>query len=258
MNRTSDIVTSEDPEGPPFMRIILGFLSGVLGMLAGWLGLAALVMGLSGSDRDGGIAMGAFFQIGPIGGLVGFVAGVMMFMKFGISRPAASSSDTAPAGATRASTRTRISRPFAAIVLVVAGGLAWWGWYEFIRSPYLTHGFMSLELQFRLPPGAALPPDAHEVHIDVTDGNRSSDAYLNETAWHGHDGNRPVILASASLMYKTSRRIVSLSLPGAPTATWQLDLSSDPDPTRGYTPWRLSSDASATKIEMNFRLSAGN
>jgi len=56
------------------MRFILGFLSGVIGLLAGWFGLAALVIGLSGPDRDGGVAMGAFFNIGPIGGLVGFVA----------------------------------------------------------------------------------------------------------------------------------------------------------------------------------------
>jgi hypothetical protein len=58
----------------PFMRFILGFLSGVIGLLAGWFGLAALVISLSGPDRDGGVAMGAFFNIGPIGGLVGFVA----------------------------------------------------------------------------------------------------------------------------------------------------------------------------------------
>ena len=66
------------------MRIILGFLSGVIGLLAGWFGLAALVLGLAGPDRDGGIAMGAFFNIGPIGGVVGFVVGVLLFAKIGI------------------------------------------------------------------------------------------------------------------------------------------------------------------------------
>ncbi len=65
------------------MRFIIGFLSGVLGLLAGWAGLAFLVIGLAGPDRDGGIAMGAFFQIGPLGGLLGFIAGVVLFIKFG-------------------------------------------------------------------------------------------------------------------------------------------------------------------------------
>ena len=66
------------------MRFIIGFLSGILGALAGWFGLAMLVISLAGPDRDGGIAMGAFFQIGPIGGIVGFIAGVVLFAKFGM------------------------------------------------------------------------------------------------------------------------------------------------------------------------------
>ena len=48
------------------MRAALGFLSGLVGMLAGWFGLAFLVIALAGPDRDGGVAMGAFFNIGPL------------------------------------------------------------------------------------------------------------------------------------------------------------------------------------------------
>ena len=239
----------------PFMRFILGFLSGVIGLLAGWFGLAALLIGLSGPDRDGGVAMGAFFNIGPIGGLVGFVAGVLLFIKKGIvsqgtSPPDAERSDAAPAPAP-----TRVSSTFAVAVLVLAGGLAWWAWYELIRSPYLTHGFMTLELQFRLPPGMALPPDVTDVHIAVEEGQQHAGVVLG-ALWHGTDGDRRVILASATLSRKTSRRVVNLEFPGVAEQTWQLDLPSDPDPTPGYLPWRLPSSTSAPKIEMNFRLSA--
>ena len=66
------------------MRIILGFLSGAVGMLAGWFGLAFLVIALAGPDRDGGVAMGAFFNIGPLGALLGFGVGVWLFVKFGL------------------------------------------------------------------------------------------------------------------------------------------------------------------------------
>jgi hypothetical protein len=239
------------------MRFILGFLSGVIGLLAGWFGLAALVIGLAGPDRDGGVAMGAFFDIGPIGGLVGFVAGVLLFIKKGIvsqpvSSPDAERSDAAPAPAPA---RTRVSPSFAVAVLVLSGGLAWWAWYELIRSPYLTHGFMTLELQFRLPPGTALPPDVTDVHIAVEEGQQHADVLLG-ASWHGTDGNRRVILASATLSRQTGRRVVNLELPGVPEQIWQLDLPSDPDPTPGYSPWRLPSSTSAPKIEMNFRLSA--
>ena len=249
------------------MRFIIGFLSGVLGLLAGWAGLAALVVALAGPDRDGGIAMGAVFNIGPIGGLIGFVAGVLLFVKIGMvaqrtspaqapSSPDVERSDAASALApVPAPARTRVSPIFAVAVLAITAGLAWWGWYELIRSPYLTHGFMRLELQFRLPSAMALPPEATDVHITVEEGQQQTDVIIGRL-WHGTDGDHRVILASASLSMKTSRRVVSLELPGVPEQTWKLDLPSDPDPTPGYSPWRLASGTPAAKIEMNFRLGA--
>jgi hypothetical protein len=225
------------------MHFVLGLLSGLIGMLAGWSGLAALVVALSGPDRDGGVAMGAFFNIGPIGGLAGFIAGIWLFNRIGVVR------DGAPAAG------ARLSYPFAVTILLLVAGLAYWAWYELIRSPYLSHGFMTLELQFRLPSGMSLPADKKDVQIEVEERSRYANLDLSEL-WHGHDGDHQVILASASLSYKTRHRVVSLTLPGMPTDTWRLDLSGDPDPTPGYTAWRLADGASGTKIEMNYRLSA--
>lgn len=241
------------------MRFIIGFLSGVLGMLAGWAGLAVLVIALAGPDRDGGIAMGAFFNIGPIGGFFGFIAGVLLFIKIGLVRQSPSSPDSAQAEAASAPApapaQRRVSPVFAGAVLVVAGGLAWWGWYELIRSPYLSHGFMTLALQFRLPSGMALPPEATDVHITVEEGEQQTDVLIG-TRWRGTDGDHRVILATATLSRKTSRRVVRLELPGVAEQTWKIDLPSDPDPTPGYSPWRLASGNAAPKIEMNFSLGA--
>jgi MFS family permease len=237
------------------MRFIIGFLSGVLGLLAGWFALAALVIGLGGPDRDGGVAMGAFFNIGPLGGLVGFVAGVLLFIKIGTVAQGPSSPDAERPDAAPAPPRTRVSRPFAVVVLLIAGGLAWWAWYELIRSPYLTHGFMTLQLQFRLPSGMALPPNATDVHITVEEGQQYAEVMLG-SSWHGTDGDRRAILASTTLSRKTSHRVVKLEIPGVPEQTWQLDLPSDPDPTPGHSRWRVPSGTFTPKIEMNFRLSA--
>ncbi len=225
------------------MRVVLGFLSGVVGMLAGWFGLAFLVIAMAGPDRDGGVAMGAFFNIGPVGALIGFGIGVWLFVKFGLVARAA-----APAP-------TRISRPFAAVVLTIVAGLAWWAWYELIRSPYLTHGDMTLTLQFRLPAGMAVPAEARDVQIVLDEGGRYWPASLNEQGWRGHQGNRAVILATVSMMYKSSRRVVTLSMSGAPAQSWTLDLARDPDPTADYTAWRPSVDA-PDAIELNYRLTA--
>jgi hypothetical protein len=57
------------------------------------------------------------------------------------------------------------------------------------------------------------------------------------------------------MMYKTSRRVVTLSMPGTPSRSWTLELSDDPDPTPGYTAWLPSTDA-ANPIELNYRLTA--
>jgi hypothetical protein len=240
------------------MRIILGILSGLLGALAGWFGLAFLIVVLSGPDRDGGIAMGAFFNIGPIGGIVGFIAGVWLFSKIGVVRNGAATPDAAPdaeQAGTAPSPRTRISRPFAVCVLLIAGGLAWWAWYDLIRSPYLTHGFMTLDLQFRLPAGMSLPASSNDAQVTVEEGDGLAIVTLGER-WHGHDGDRAVILATADLDKKTSHRVVRLSLPGTPEQIWRLDLGYDPDPTPGYTVWQLPNGASGGKIEMNYRLRA--
>jgi hypothetical protein len=236
------------------MRIILGILSALLGALAGWSGLAALVVMLAGPDRDGGIAMGAFFDIGPIGGVAGLIAGIWLFVRFGLVRhatpqPAAETSDAAPRPA------ARLSLPFAIPVLLITAGLAWWGWYELIRSPYLSHGYMTLAIEFRLPAGMTLPDKEEDVHIEIEEATGYANAMLPAN-WRAHDGDRKAIIASTSLMYKTRHRVVSLTLPGIPTQSWPVDLPSDPDPTPGFSPWRVASEGSPAKIEMHFRLRA--
>jgi len=236
------------------MRFILGLLSALLGALAGWSGLAALVVMLAGPDRDGGIAMGAFFDIGPIGGVAGLIGGIWLFVRFGLVRdatpqPPAETSDAVPPRT------TQLSFPFAAAVLLIAAVLGYWAWYEFIRSPNLSHGFMTLQIEFRLPPGMTLPDNAEDVHIEIEEATGYANAMLPPN-WRAHDGDRKAIISTASLMYKTRHRAVSLTLPGVPTQRWPIDLGSDPDPTPGFSPWRTASEPSPAKIEMHFRLSA--
>jgi len=250
------------------LRIVIGFFAGLLGMLAGWAGLALLVISLAGHDQDGGIAMGAFFQIGPIGGIVGFIVGVWLFIKFGIVRRTTLPSDARQSDARQTDAkqpdavvppvRTHISRPFAIVVILVLAALAYEGWYELIRSPYLSHGYMKLDMQFRFPKGTVLPTVDDDVHIIVTEGGSRQALVSLGNPWHGHDGNQPGILASASLSYKARGRFVSLDIPGVPEQVWQLDLGSDPDPMTDYSPFKLANGPKGTGIELSYRVSTDN
>jgi hypothetical protein len=71
-----------------------------------------------------------------------------------------------------------------------------------------------------------LPQNKEDVHIDVNEGQSHPEVWLSHS-WHGHDGDRQVILAKVDLMYKTRNRGISLTLPGMSPDNWQLDLSSD-------------------------------
>jgi hypothetical protein len=260
------------------MQIVLGFLSGLLGLLAGWFGLAMLVIALVGADREGGVAMGAFFNIGPIGAVIGFALGVWAFVRFGLVAPAAAAPEPSilppstpepsmpapsmpapsmepPSADAPAPRKTGISRPFAVAVVAIACGLAWWGWYELIRSPYLTLGYMNLELQFRLPAGMAAPPEDKDVRILLDESGHFWPGNLKASGWRAHQGDRAVILAGVTMSYKAWRRSVTLSMPGAPDQSWSIDLPSDPDPTPDYTDWRPSSRA-PNAIELSYRLTS--
>jgi hypothetical protein len=100
-------------------------------MFVGWFALGLLVINLNSPGRDLGTVFMAFFEIGPVGGVIGFVIGVLLFIKLGVvGAPAAALPRAAQPRAGK-----RLSRSFAIAILALAGGLTWWGWYEFIRSP---------------------------------------------------------------------------------------------------------------------------
>lgn len=242
------------------MRIVLGLMSALLGLVAGWFGLALAVIGLAGPDRDGGIAMGAFFQIGPIGGVAGFFVGLWLFRRFGLGRaaPAPSGSVAPPTAAPSPAeppAGRAISRPFAVAVIALAAGLAWWGWYEFVRSPYLSHGFLTLELRFRLPAGMTPPASRDDVAVLIEEDDGQQLATVPET-WRAEEGGRVVVLARTSLYTKARRRMVILTPAGGAEAVWRLDLAVDPEPFTDFTPWRGATGADAGGIEMSYRLSA--
>jgi hypothetical protein len=101
------------------------------------------------------------------------------------------------------------------------------------------------------------PAEAKDITIFLDEAGKRWPAIVSERAWRGHQGDRVVILASVSMMYKTGQRTITLSIPGAPSQSWTLDLPSDPDPMPEFTTWRPSTGAPGA-IELNYRLTADN
>lgn len=68
------------------MKSLVTTIVGIAGMAAGWMLAAMVVIGLAGAfsvnDRDGGIAMAAFFAVGPAVGLICLVIGIWFALRW--------------------------------------------------------------------------------------------------------------------------------------------------------------------------------
>jgi hypothetical protein len=62
------------------MTFLLALLGGIAGLIVGWVITAAATIFIGdligASNFEGALGMGAIFGLGPIGGLVGLIAGV--------------------------------------------------------------------------------------------------------------------------------------------------------------------------------------
>ncbi len=67
------------------MKIVLAVLAGVFGLALGWVVAAFAFLGIGSlagvSDFEGKRAMLAFFAAGPVGGVVGFIAGIWAALR---------------------------------------------------------------------------------------------------------------------------------------------------------------------------------
>lgn len=67
------------------MRYVVAVLAGLLGLVLGWAVAAFGFLGIGGlvgvSDFEGQRAMTAFFAAGPVGGLIGLLAGLWWSLR---------------------------------------------------------------------------------------------------------------------------------------------------------------------------------
>src|SRR5262245_48163726 len=171
------------------MTYVLALLAGIVGAAAGWVAAAAatlLVGGMMGvSDFEGGRAMLAVWGIGPIGGVVGLIAGVALVLR-------------RRGGLSAGGIAWRLPLVIAAIAALAAGGL--WSLYE--ARPVLTANGPAPRLAFevRLPAGVAAPARAGDVRVELhTERNRMPGRIAEEPA--RAEAGRAVLAGDVEVYY---------------------------------------------------------
>ena len=206
------------------MTFVLVLLAGIGGAVGGYLlaavGGAALAPLLGISSFEGGAGYFAAFLCGPLGAIVGLIAGVVL-----VSRQRGVRGFGAVTG--------RLALVVVSIVALVAAG---------IGVMYLNRDLVSsnsappqLAFEIRLPLGAIAPaPDDITVHLDSAKGHLPGTLFADK--FH-RDGDRPVIVGAVDIPYRESRRLLVLRLPSEPDRLFVLDLGRDPGHAKELGPW---------------------
>ena len=204
----------------------LAILSGGVGAVVGYAIAAAATtfIGalLGASNFEGGLAMLAFFAVGPIGGVIGLVVGIWVVLRQRGHRSASALAWRIPAG-------------IAGIVVLVAGGV----WLAYDMRPMLgtsSSGAPRLDFEIRMPPGAPVQPARTKVNLSTE--RNTADGIISDKATR-MDGDRPVIAGTVELYYRSSWRLLDLRRgDDQPIMIFDLGLAARPAHMEDFGPWR--------------------
>lgn len=228
------------------MRYLATAVAGVVGGVIGWIGIAAAVMGITAAlgmhDRDGGLAMSAFFFFGPFGGLAGLVIAVKLMLRRR-KEPGA-----APLG--------RHALVALGVVAMIAGGVMAGFWFN---RPYVTTSGLPPELRFelRLPRDAAPPALvsrndalARRSPIELVTSQNTMSAEIERVRME--DGH-PVLVGRVEMHYRTRDRSIVLKSPAGDVA-FDLKLAASPDATADFGAWAAPSRRSTASAVQGYAL----
>ncbi|TKT72972.1 hypothetical protein YH63_016940 [Afipia massiliensis] len=202
------------------MLYVISILAGVLGALGSWAAAAMIAASLgSGSDN-----LAAFIVIGPLAGVAGFITAVALTLTLkGDDR-----------------TFRGVAVRSLGVVLMV-GALAAGGYG--LRTAALKHlGLMAkapaVEFEIRLPRTATSADLKREAQVELLTDQNQTLARIDDSLRATEDG-RAVLRGSVPLKFRTSDRMVVLSLPGQAQRAFKLRLPPNPSPSDEFGPWHL-------------------
>jgi MFS family permease len=204
------------------MTLLLSLLAGIAGAAIGWTTAAALTLFLGGylgiSDFEGGRAMLAVWGIGPIGGLVGLIAGIVLVLR-------------KRGGFSLGGIAWRLPIVIAAVVAIAAAGL-WW-FYE-TRPVLNTNGpAPRLAFEVRLPPGLT-PSDAIKAELH-TEKNKMPASLARDEA--RAEAGRSIVTGSVEMYYRSGWRLLEVRVPGQDDRIFQIGLPASPRRSTDFGRW---------------------
>lgn len=205
------------------MLYVLATFAGFAGAFGGWvLGLvAATAAGIGATSTDN---VTAFFVIGPLAAMAGFITAVVLTLTI------------------KGNVRTFRGVAVRSLGVVLMIGALAAGAYS-LRTAALKHlGLMAkapaVEFEIRLPRTAANADLKREAQVELLTDQNQTLARIDDGLRATEDG-RAVLRGSVPLKFRTSDRMVVLSLPGQAQRAFRLRLPPDPSSSNDFGPWHM-------------------
>jgi hypothetical protein len=207
------------------MTYLLALLAAIAGCAVGaGLGMAAAgmmapVLGISSFEGASG-----YFAVligGPIGGLLGLVLGAVLVLRKRGHR-----GFSAVAG--------RLTVVVGGVALAAAGALGILYLSQDILNP--NGPAPQLAFEIRLPAGAS-PPSGNDRPIELQTSKNRMTALMQREATRD-DGGRLVIVGLVEMYYRTSQRMLVMTLPDKTDVLFNINLGGAPKHAREFSDWQ--------------------
>lgn len=209
------------------MTYVFALLGAIAGAAIGaFLGVsigAVLAMMLGISSFEGASGYFAVYIGGPIGGLIGLVlGGALVLRKRGVTGFGAISG--------------RLGLIFAGVIGIGAAVVGFLYLNQDIVNPNGAPPQLAFEI--RLPAGAS-PPTKDERPIQLeTSKNRTGMPALMQPEYTRSEGGRTILVGLVEMYYRTSQRMIVMTMPDKSDVIFNLKLGAVPKHAREFVAWQ--------------------
>jgi hypothetical protein len=212
------------------MKFIVPSIAGILGLAAGWIIAVAVLLGVSTvmgvADRDGGLAMMAFFGIGPFAGLIGLIAGVWLALRR-YNR----------AGLAALAAHVAVTLLIVATLSAATAGVFW------INRLYVASNALppSLMFEIKLPRGASAPALVSQAEayarrspIELQTSENTMSAEIEAVR---EEDSRFVMSGRVEIYYRTRERLLVLKQSSG-DIVFEIKLGATPEHSDQFSGWQ--------------------